>query len=640
MKDHRSSASPENTTTAAMPEFESITSEKWEACEAPIRKVLSCVQPTSDSEDKRNDVVAYMRQLIKNAVGVEVLQYGSVPLKTYLPEGDIDLTVVSFYDWECDLPCEVLDVLLAEQVNGNDEFVLKEIQFIDAEVKLVKCIVNDIILDISFNQLSGLCALCFLERVDRLIEKDHLFKRSIILIKSWCYYESHILGAIHGLLSTYALETLVLYIFRMFNASLTTPLKVLYRFLEYFSKFDWDTFCISINGQVNVSSLPDIVVENPSNQPLFGEEFMKEYINMFTIPCKEYVDNIPPFTPKVLNIIDPLKVNNNLGRSIHMGTFFRIKYALGYGARKLGEIMQLPGEDIQDGIKNFFRNTMKMNQSKFIFNTRVSFETLSTASITEVHYEDDIELENINPDVNTRVNVNGGNDLSALSLVPANEESDRNESANSNPDNENEDATANDNPEDEYLKLADLTGDYYGHIRNLMYSQCRKGLPSASVLVHEPVGHPSAIWYQQNSSCVQSYTNGSMMVPEPNLMVHESGPYVPPMGLPMSVTGMGHVPPLSQHHLNQAHSSACELGPPLVINSKGPEPESPEGHGQCSAPSPVHTQRRLVFGSFGPVSQTTPKPVEASFSCARNPASVPNKLLPLMDEIEFPPLSV
>jgi hypothetical protein len=63
-------------------------------------------------------------------------------------------------------------------------------------------------------------------QTDRLIGKDHLFKRSIILIKAWCYYESRILGAPHGLISTYALETLVLYIFHLFHASLNGPLAV------------------------------------------------------------------------------------------------------------------------------------------------------------------------------------------------------------------------------------------------------------------------------------------------------------------------------------------------------------------------------------------------------------------------------
>lgn len=70
------------------------------------------------------------------------------------------------------------------------------------------------------------CILSF--QVDRAIGKDHLFKRSIILIKAWCYYESRILGAHHGLISTYALETLVLYIFHLYHSTLDGPLAVSY----------------------------------------------------------------------------------------------------------------------------------------------------------------------------------------------------------------------------------------------------------------------------------------------------------------------------------------------------------------------------------------------------------------------------
>jgi len=66
-------------------------------------------------------------------------------------------------------------------------------------------------------------------QVDRLVGKNHLFKRSIILIKAWCYYESRILGAHHGLISTYALETLILYIFHLFHCSLNGPLAVRFR---------------------------------------------------------------------------------------------------------------------------------------------------------------------------------------------------------------------------------------------------------------------------------------------------------------------------------------------------------------------------------------------------------------------------
>lgn len=65
-----------------------------------------------------------------------------------------------------------------------------------------------------------------LVQIDHLINHNHLFKRSVILIKAWCYYESRILGAHHGLISTYALETLVLYIFHVFNNCFAGPLEV------------------------------------------------------------------------------------------------------------------------------------------------------------------------------------------------------------------------------------------------------------------------------------------------------------------------------------------------------------------------------------------------------------------------------
>ena len=44
-------------------------------------------------------------------------------------------------------------------------------------------------------------------------------------VKAWCYYESRLLGAHHGLISTYALETMVLYIFNLYHTQLHSPLR-------------------------------------------------------------------------------------------------------------------------------------------------------------------------------------------------------------------------------------------------------------------------------------------------------------------------------------------------------------------------------------------------------------------------------
>ncbi|KAK4606859.1 hypothetical protein RGQ29_000909 [Quercus rubra] len=361
-----SSSSPPLPLPASNPDTCSIGSESWAIAERTTQEIVCRIQPTLATDHKRKEVIEYVQRLIRNRVGCEVVPYGSVPLKTYLPDGDIDLTTLSCPSVEDAWVYDVHAVLREEEHNEAARFEVKDIHCIDAEVKLVKCIVQNIVVDISFNQLGGLCTLCFLERVDRLVGKDHLFKRSIILIKAWCYYESRILGAHHGLLSTYALETLVLYIFHQFHSSLNEPLAVLYRFLDYFSRFDWESYCISLSGPVCKSSLPDIVAEvqeNGGDDLLLSEEFLRNCAEMFSVSPKGSETNSRAFTQKHLNIIDPLKENNNLGRSVNRGNFYRIRSAFRYGARKLGWILMLPGERIANELNKFFSNTLDRHQS-------------------------------------------------------------------------------------------------------------------------------------------------------------------------------------------------------------------------------------------------------------------------------------
>ncbi|XP_020216409.1 uncharacterized protein LOC109800120 isoform X2 [Cajanus cajan] len=375
------SSPPSPPLPSSNPDPSSIAPDAWAAAEKTTSEILRRIQPTLAADRRRREVVDYVQRLIRYGARCEVFPYGSVPLKTYLPDGDIDLTALSCQNIEDGLVSDVRAVLHGEEVNEAAEYEVKDVRFIDAEVKLVKCIVQDIVVDISFNQLGGLSTLCFLEKIDRLVAKDHLFKRSIIRIKAWCYYESRVLGAHHGLISTYALETLVLYIFHQFHVSLDGPLAVLYRFLDYFSKFDWDNYCVSLKGPVSKSSLPNVVAEVPENggNTLLTEEFIRSCVESFSVPSRGSDLNLRAFPQKHLNIIDPLKENNNLGRSVNKGNFFRIRSAFKYGARKLGWILMLPEDRIADELIRFFANTLERHGSTQ-GNVDKSFLSLSTAS--------------------------------------------------------------------------------------------------------------------------------------------------------------------------------------------------------------------------------------------------------------------
>nr|CAD1837897.1 unnamed protein product [Ananas comosus var. bracteatus] len=344
-----------------------LDAERWMMAEERTAELIACIQPNQPSEERRKAVALYVKRLIMKCFSCQVFTFGSVPLKTYLPDGDIDLTACSNNeDLKDTWANSVRDALENEEKSENAEFRVKEVQYIQAEVKIIKCLVENIVVDISFNQVGGLCTLCFLEEIDALIKKDHLFKRSIILIKAWCYYESRILGAHHGLISTYALETLVLYIFHVFNNSFAGPLEVLYRFLEFFSNFDWENFCVSLWGPVPISSLPDMTAEPPQRDScdlLLSKQFLEGCSRVYAVTPDGQGNQGQPFVSKHFNVIDPLRTNNNLGRSVSKGNFFRIRSAFAFGAKRLARLLECPHEDLISEVNQFFMNTWERHGS-------------------------------------------------------------------------------------------------------------------------------------------------------------------------------------------------------------------------------------------------------------------------------------
>ncbi|CAI8598402.1 unnamed protein product [Vicia faba] len=344
-----------------------LEGERWSQIEGRTTELLQCVQLNHKSEALRNNIITYLKGLITNHVPCQVFEFGSVPLKTYLPDGDIDLTVFGINKI---LPenfiHEILQIIQNQKENEFAEFRVKEVKLVQAEVKVIKCLIESFAVDISFNQLSGLCSLCFFEEVNLLIGHHHMFKRSVILIKAWCYYESRLLGSNSGLFSTYGLEILVLYIFNLYNNDFAGPLQVLFRFLEFFSNFDWENYCISLSGPVPKDSLPNMIAESPRKDCESQELLLTE---LFLNACKTCYGNTPRsqenhekhFVTKHIDIIDPLCADNNLGRSINKGSFFRIKNAIAFGAKRMLRILECTDENLIAEFDYFFKSTWNRN---------------------------------------------------------------------------------------------------------------------------------------------------------------------------------------------------------------------------------------------------------------------------------------
>ena len=293
-----------------------------------------------------------------------VLPFGSVPLMTFLPDGDNDLAVCL----PAGLPSrpyidKIVETLEEEQgkvVPGL--FPVQDVVVVNAEVQVVKCLVDGMMFDLSFNTLGGLRTLTFLEELDRRIGREHFLKNSIILVKAWCYYEGRLLGAHHGLISTYALEVLVLMFINLHHDQVSTPLQVLHGVLRHYAKFPFDDFCISIQGPIPLSSFPDPAPAPPAPggpAPLLADGVLGELVAKYG---PRGGGDTKRFGVKFFNVMDPLSKTNNLGRSVSRASLQRIRMAFTLAANKLDAISTLSAADEAGalaGLTQFFQNTLR-----------------------------------------------------------------------------------------------------------------------------------------------------------------------------------------------------------------------------------------------------------------------------------------
>jgi hypothetical protein len=321
---------------------------------------VNLISPNTESELLRQKIIGCVERIIAATVmgcGIPeskcvVFTFGSVPLKTYLPNSDIDIG-------SC-IPSSMVKTFFSTlssqlQQSKNEAIPIDSINFINARGVngLIKCVANGVQVDVSVNTSNAYETLCFLEEMDQLVGQDHLFKRSILLVKAWCMYESRIMGSFSALLSSYAVEVIVFHVLNVYHSSATSPLTVLLQFLRLVAGFDFSQQLLTIFGSTSLdenclprrsgiiqytppaSKSPYTLV--PPALPRFSPDELNVCVSEY---CKaQTADQRHPFSPKHLNIADPLDNSNNLGRGISFSNFLRIRNATAKGFEYLQELI-------------------------------------------------------------------------------------------------------------------------------------------------------------------------------------------------------------------------------------------------------------------------------------------------------------
>ena len=392
--------------------------------------ILEIIAPNIEREKERNDSFSIIKEIIIKKLYsklpdyfIYILPYGSFPAKTYLKNADIDITI--FFELKSskkiiiDIPGDFINRAFylikdtLEKYNKDNSCELfSDIKIIAADVRLLKFKIGSVSVDISVNNFSGMYKILFIDFIERQLgnqfnknnlffdnsyssNKINIFRRTLLLIKAWCFYEGNLMGSNIGLMANYTLEILVIYIFNMHYEYIFNEFDAFEKFFEFMEEINLEKNVISLFGVISnlsfhqkLSAFNSDIFEEENlsvNQPFwFFENKYKDIkdkseesdvienlnkINNFNIykKCKPLlkIDEVKDFIThinksigniylkkegkvinvtnydKIVNVLDPLNNHNNLGKSINFHSYSKMKKIINYMNKKLKKIQKI-----------------------------------------------------------------------------------------------------------------------------------------------------------------------------------------------------------------------------------------------------------------------------------------------------------
>lgn len=386
--------------------------------------ILEIIAPNIEREKERNDSFSIIKEIIIKKLYsklpdyfIYILPYGSFPAKTYLKNADIDITI--FFELKSsktiiiDIPGDFINKAFnlikdtLEKYNKDNSCELfSDIKIIAADVRLLKFKIGSVSVDISVNNFSGMYKILFIDFIERQLgnqfnknnlffdnsyssNKINIFRRTLLLIKAWCFYEGNLMGSNIGLMANYTLEILVIYIFNMHYEYIFNEFDAFEKFFEFMEEINLEKNVISLFGVISNLSFhqklsafnsdifeeenlsvnqpfwffenkyKDIkdkseesdVIENLNKinnfKPLLKIDEVKGFINQINkiignvyLKKEGKVINVTNYD-KIVNILDPLNNHNNLGKSINFHSYSKMKKIIKYMNKKLKKIQKI-----------------------------------------------------------------------------------------------------------------------------------------------------------------------------------------------------------------------------------------------------------------------------------------------------------
>ena len=251
--------------------------------------ILNLIGPNKRRENDRNKIYNLVKKIIEDSLRVHypnyiphIFPYGSFPIKAYLKESDIDISIIFenktnhqiLINLTNDIINNIIFIIKDSFQNYNNQIsqnIFTDINIINADVKLIKCQIQSIPLDISINNFYGLFKMIFMNNIFNQIEKKFnnnkltIFKRTILLIKAWCTEEGNLMGSNIGLMASYALESLITHMFNLNYQNINNEIEGFFYFFNLMNNIDLENNIISLFGIIPVTDFQSKLLNSNIN---------------------------------------------------------------------------------------------------------------------------------------------------------------------------------------------------------------------------------------------------------------------------------------------------------------------------------------------------------------------------------------
>jgi len=183
-------------------------------------------------------------------------------------------------------------------------------------------------------------------------------------------------------MASYSVEVLVIYLFNNFHKNFKNEFEAFVEFFKVIKTLNWDNYSISIEGTIPLDIIEEekLVLFLSEKDKIPNQIFtMKDFINFFTY-YEKYREieklqaggtNKNIVNIKYFNILDPLCVTNNIGKSVNFHNFSKIK-----------KVFELISRDLDYIISN--RN--KYNPYSYLNMLLKLFKKILSSKYSEIFY--------------------------------------------------------------------------------------------------------------------------------------------------------------------------------------------------------------------------------------------------------------